>query len=735
MRSLILATALFASTAATAAPLAYPTAPRGDVVDVNHGISVPDPYRWLEGDVRTTPAVRAWVDQENAVTQSYLATLPKRDQIKARLTQFWDFEKFQVPIQAGGRVFYRRNAGLQNQYTLMVQDGLTGSARVLIDPNPWSKDGATALAEWQPSKDGRYVAYTVQDGGTDWRTIKVIEAATGRILPETLDWAKFTSIAWDGKGEGFFYARYPATPGGKDYTSAVFDHMIYYHRVGTEQSADKLIFRTPEHTNYYNAVQSTADGRWLVIFSSRGSDNRVAVHAVDLARPKWTVQTLVEEPDNDWRLAGGRGTRLFFVTDRGAPRGRIVALDFANIGTVYEVVPHPAGARDPGEVARHTAFYVPPTGPAEEIVPEGPGRIDEAALVGDRVVTSTLVDAKSVLTTYPLGGGAGTTIALPGIGNATGLDETRADERGMFYAFTSFAVPATIYRYDVSTRDNAVFRQPKAPFDPAAYETRQVFYTSKDGTRVPMFITRKRGTTGAQPTILYGYGGFDISLPPRFSPATVAWMEMGGTYAQANIRGGGEYGVAWHEAGKLFKKQNVFSDFIAAGEYLKANGVTPPGGLAIEGGSNGGLLVGAVTNQRPDLFAAALPAVGVMDMTRFHLFTEGRTWTDDYGDPADPAALKYNLTYSPYHNIRPGQSYPAILATTADTDDRVVPGHSFKYVAKLQAASIGDKPHLIRVETRAGHGSGKPTAKQIEEVADLWAFAGYWTGLTTADGK
>ena len=696
----VLAAATMASTAALSAPLDYPPAPPGDVVDTNHGIAVPDPYRWLEGDVRTTPAVRAWVDAENRVTQSYLATLPRRDAIKARLTQLWDFEKFQVPVEAGGRVFYRHNSGLQNQYTLMVQDGLNGTPRVLIDPNPWSKDGATALAEWQPSKDGKYVAYTVQDGGTDWRTIRVIEVASGRVLPETLDWAKFTSIAWDRNGEGFFYARYPAKPGGKDFTSAVFDHRIYYHRVGTDQAQDKLVFRTPEHTNYYNAVQSTADGRWLVIFSNRGSDNRQSVHAIDLTKAGRDVVTLVAEPENDWRLVGGRGGRLWFVTDKGAPRGRVVALDVAQPDVVREVVA------------------------------EGPGRIDEAVLVDARVVTSTLVDAKSVLATWPLNGGAGATVALPGIGSVTGLEETRAGERGLFYAFTSFAVPATIYRYDVGLSANAVFRQPKAPFDPAAYETRQVFYTSKDGTRVPMFVTRKRGATAAQPTILYGYGGFDISLPPRFSPATVAWMEMGGTYAQANIRGGGEYGVDWHDAGKLFHKQNVFDDFIAAAEWLKANGVTPPNGLAIEGGSNGGLLVGAVTNQRPDLFAAALPAVGVMDMTRFHLFTEGRTWTDDYGDPNDPAALKYVLTYSPYHNIRSGRGYPAILATTADTDDRVVPGHSFKYVAALQAARIGDKPHLIRVETRAGHGSGKPTAKIIEEVADLWAFAGYWTGLT-----
>ena len=440
-----------------------------------------------------------------------------------------------------------------------------------------------------------------------------------------------------------------------------------------------------------------------MIFSSRGSDSRYEVHVVDLTKPGWTPMMLIPGLDNDWRLAGGRGDTLYFVTDKGAPRGRVVAIDAA----------HPGALR--------------------EVVPQGPGRIEEAALVGDRVVTSTLVDAKSVLAAYPLVGGPATLIPLPGIGAVSGLDETRADETRLFYAFSSFAVPPTIHRWDSASGKDAVFLQPHAPFNPADYETRQIFYASKDGTRVPMFITRRRGASGPAPTLLYGYGGFDISLPPRFSPNTVDWMEMGGVYAQANIRGGGEYGVAWHDAGKLFKKQNVFDDFIAAGEWLKANGVTTPHGLAIEGGSNGGLLVGAVTNQRPDLFAAALPAVGVMDMTRFNLFTEGRTWTDDYGDPNDPAALRYLLTYSPYHNIRSGVDYPAILATTADTDDRVVPAHSFKYVAALQAAKIGDKPHLVRIETRAGHGSGKPTDKIIEETADLWAFAGYWTGLTTGE--
>lgn len=699
MRILMTIAATLLATAAAAAPLAYPPAQRGDAATTTGNIRVPDPYRWLEGDVRTDAAVQAWVAAENRVTQPYLASLPRRDAIKARLTQLWNYEKTGLPVGEAGMVFYRHNTGLQNQYTLMVE--APGQApRVLLDPNTWSKDGATALAEWRPSRDGKYVAYTVQDGGTDWRTIKVLETATGRVLDETLDWAKFTDLAWDRDSKGFFYSRHPANPKGKDFTSAVYDHQIHYHRVGTPQSQDRLIFRTPEHLNYYNDASATADGRWLVIRSSRGSDDNYEITVVDLAKPNWTPRTLIPGLNNDYKLAGGRGDTLYFVTNNGAPRYRVVSVN--------------AAARGPAHLAT--------------VVPESDALIEAAARAGDRLVVSRLQDAKSTLAAYPLGGGTATPLALPGIGNAALGEE--AEDGHLFWSYASFATPSTIYRYTGAGDRSALYRAPKAPFDPAAYEVAQVFFKSKDGTRVPMFVTCKRGSTGPAPTILYGYGGFNISLPPSFSPATVAWMEMGGVWALANIRGGGEYGTPWHTAGKLFQKQHVFDDFIAAGEALIANGTTPRHGLTILGGSNGGLLVGAVTNQRPDLFAAAIPEVGVMDMTRFHLFTEGRTWTDDYGNPEDAAALKYNLTYSPYHNVRSGTDYPAILVMTADTDDRVVPGHSFKYTAALQHAAIGDKPHIIRIETRAGHGSGKPTDKIIEETADMWAFAGYWTGLT-----
>ncbi|MEO7027118.1 MAG: prolyl oligopeptidase family serine peptidase [Caulobacteraceae bacterium] len=700
MKALIMVTAmLFAGTAARAAPIDYPAAPRGDTVDVTGGIKVTDPYRWLEADVRKDATVRAWVEAENKITFSYLATLPKRDEIKTRLTALWDFERFGLPIAESGRVFYRHNKGLQNQATLMVE--APGQApRVLLDPNTWSKDGATSLADWQPSRDGRHVVYAVQDGGTDWRTLRVMDVDTGAVLPDRLEWVKFSRLTWDHDGRGFFYSRYPATPGGRDFVSAVYDHMIYYHRLGDSQAKDRLIFRTAEHTNYYNDAQTSTDGRWLVIRSSTGSDDRYEITVVDLASGDWKTRKIIAGLTHDYALAGGRGNILYFVTNDDADLYRVVSLDASLSGP-----------------ARLTT-----------VVPQGRGRIMEAARVGGRLVVASLEDAKGAIIVYPLSGGAGRRLPLPGIGDvALGED---SEDGPLFWSFASFATPSTLYRYDAREDRDALYRDPKTTFRPSDYEVSQVFYASKDGTRVPLFLARKKTVALPAPTMLYGYGGFNISVPPSFSPNTVAWMDLGGVWALANIRGGGEYGTPWHEAGKLFQKQNVFDDFIAAGDYLIRSGVTPKGGLAINGGSNGGLLVGAVTNQRPDLFAAAIPEVGVMDMTRFQLFTEGRTWTDDYGDPADPKALAYNLTYSPYHNIRAGRDYPAILALTADTDDRVVPGHSFKYIAALQAAAIGDKPRLIRIETRAGHGSGKPTDKIIEETADRWAFAGYWTGLT-----
>ena len=693
----ILATTTLLSLALPAAAFDYPKAATVDQIDVLHGTRVADPYRWLENDVRTDSHVAEWVAAENAVTQAYLATLPRRAAIKARLTQLYNYERFTVPVERVGHVFFRRNSGLQNQSVLFVQDGANGTARPLLDPNGWSKDGATALAEWLPSDDGKHVAYAVQDGGTDWRTVRVLDVATGAPLPEMLEWVKFSQFAWKADGTGFYYARYPATAKGTDLRSEVFNHAIWFHRIGTPQASDTKVFATPDHPGWYNEAETSADGRWLVLRSSTGSDDRYEVRVSDLRAGKPAVTTLVAGLDHDWRFAGSKGSTLYFVTNAGAPRYRVVAFDglAANPRTV---------------------------------VAEGTETIDKASVLGDRLIVTALKDATTQVRRYGLDGMPAGVVTLPGLGTAAGFDAGAGGAR-TYFQFASYTTPATIFRYDAATNAASVFRAPKAAFDPVNYVIEQRFFTSKDGTRVPMLVSHKRGLAPGAPTLLYGYGGFNINVLPGFRVDALDWMEMGGVFAVANIRGGGEYGAAWHDAGKAFKKQNVFDDFIAAGEYLIKSGITAPHGLAIQGGSNGGLLVGAVVNQRPDLFAAALPAVGVMDMLRFPLFTEGRTWTDDYGDPQDPKAFANLLAYSPYHNLHGGTAYPAIMVTTADTDDRVVPGHSFKYTARLQATDTGDKPHLIRIETRAGHGSGKPTSKIIDEVADEWAFIATWTGM------
>ena len=684
-----------------AAPIAYPTTATVSQTDTIHGINVADPWRWLEGDVRSQKPVADWVAEQNKVTQAYLATLPGRTALKARLTQLFDYERVTLPEARGGRVFFRKNSGLQNQSVLMVQDA-EGTARPLIDPNGWAKDGATALAEWAPSPDGRLLAYAVQDGGSDWRRVKVIDVATGTILNDDLDWVKFSqALAWTGDSSGFFYSRNPETTGGKDFVSAVYDHSVFFHRIGTPQSADTLAYASPDNRGYYNEAETSGDGRWLIIRSSTGSDASYEIRVKDLAAPGAPLITLVPSRKHDWRFVGNSGDTLYFVTNEGAPRYRLVAFD------------------RPGETA------------PREIVPEAAATLTGGSIVGDTLLVTALQDARTAVRRFTLAGKPAGEIALPGLGTASGFDAVPGTTTA-YFAFTSYNAPTTLYRYDAETNTSTVFAAPKVAFNPADYVVEQRFFASKDGTRVPMFVAHKKtlDLSKGAPTLMYGYGGFNINVLPAFQVDALAWMEMGGVYAEVTLRGGGEYGAAWHDAGKRLNKQNVFDDFIAGGEYLVASGITPKGGLAIQGGSNGGLLVGAVVNQRPDLFAAALPAVGVMDMLRFPLFTEGRTWTDDYGEPEDPVQFRNLLGYSPYHNIRNGKNYPAILVTTADTDDRVVPGHSFKYAAALQAAAIGDKPHLIRIETRAGHGSGKPTSKQIDEIADLWSFIGYWTGLT-----
>ena len=693
---------LAAALPAAAAPPVYPATPQGPVVERQFGVDVADPYRWLENDVRTDPQVKAWVDAENALTDSYLATLPGRDLLKARMTALTNFERFGVPRKAGSRYFYTRNDGLQNQSVLWVREGLDGAARKLIDPNGWASDGATAISEWAPSEDGRRLLYSVQDGGTDWRTVKVMEVDTGNVLPDEIKWVKYSELSWADDGSGFYYSRFPAPAPGTAFQSTTTDQRVYFHRIGTKQDEDILIYATPGRPALGHSARVTDDGAWLLIRSTLGTDNRAELHVLDLRTPGTKPRTLVRGLDNGWTLIGNVGTRFWFVTDKGAARQRIVTLDVAR-------------PRDKPVV----------------IVPESADTLVGASIVGDRIVLAYLGDAKSEAGMVTLGGRPGGAVALPGIGTAQGFGGKAGDPE-TFYSFSSYATPPTVYRFDTGTGIATLFAKPKVAFDPADYDTEQHFYASKDGTRIPIFIVRRKGAlpAGGAPTILYGYGGFNIAQTPNFSATKLAWIEQGGILAIANLRGGGEYGRKWHDAGRLTKKQNVFDDFIAAGEYLIAQGYTTRERLAIEGRSNGGLLVGAVVNQRPDLFAAALPAVGVMDMLRFDRFTAGRYWVDDYGLPSRERDFRALFAYSPLHNIRGGTDYPAILVTTADTDDRVVPAHSFKYTAALQAAAIGDKPHLIRIETRAGHGSGKPTDKAIAESADVYAFAAKWTGMT-----
>jgi prolyl oligopeptidase len=683
--------------------LVYPDTQREDIVDIRHDVPVADPYRWLENDVRTDPRVAEWVRAESAITDAYLATLPARDRFKARITELFDFERFGVPVKKGGRYFYAHNSGLQNQAVLYVRDSLDGPGRILIDPNGWSDDGATALGEWLPSEDGTRLLYSVQEGGADWRTVHVIDVATGGVERDEVKWVKFSNFAWAKNGAGFFYSRFPEPAAGAAFQQLNLNHAIYFHRLGDDQSADRLVYATNDRPRLNHVAEITDDGSWLLVSSSEGTDERYELTLIDLTSPKMTRRIIARGMHHHWSLVGNHGATFYFVTDQNASRRRIVSMDVASSTRMQR-----------------------------EIVGEDEAVLEGAGLIGGVIVAQYMRDVQNEVRRYTLDGKRLSDIALPGIGSVGGLGGSQ-DDPETFYAFTSFATPTSIYRCDVTTGESAVWAAPQVGFHPGDYTVEQLFYTSKDGTRVPMFVVGRRDLPAVPaPTLLYGYGGFNIPVPPAFAASRIAWMEAGGVFAVANIRGGGEYGKAWHDGGRLANKQNSFDDFIAAAEFLIEQGITAPDKLAIQGGSNGGMLVGAVVNQRPDLFAAAIPIVGVMDMLRFDQFTAGRYWVDDYGSPADEAAFATLRTYSPYHNIRDGADYPAVLVVTADTDDRVVPGHSFKYIAALQHADTGDKPHLIRIETRAGHGSGKPTDKSIAEAADMWAFAARWTALDVA---
>lgn len=694
-------------TVAAPSALEYPETKTVEHVDNYHGVEVADPYRWLEDDVRESDDVRSWVESQNAVTFAYLETIAERDAIAERLRELWDYERFGRPFKEGGRYYYEYNDGLKNQEVVLTQETLDTEPTLLLDPNEWSEDGTVALASFFPSPDGRHVAYLVQDGGSDWRTARVIDVATGEILDAQLEWLKFTGLSWASDGSGFYYSRYPETSEDEKFQALNMNQAVYFHRLGTDQSEDELVYARPDNPEWGFAANVTDDGRHLIITIWKGTDDRYQIVHQDLTSPDSTPQMLIEGFDNDYTLVGSIGDEVFFRTNLDAPKNRLIAIDMTN------------SERDAWR----------------EVVAEAEDVLDDANLVGNRIVADYMQDAQTVVKLFELDGTPAGTVDLPGIGTATGF-EGKAGDPETFFSFTSYDTPTTVNRLDVSTGEVTVFREPDVPFDTSDYVVRQVFYESKDGTRVPMFVSHRKDVKldGTAPTLLYGYGGFNISLTPGFSITRFAWMEMGGIYAVANLRGGGEYGKAWHQAGTRLNKQNVFDDFIAAAEYLIEEDYTNPSRLAIFGGSNGGLLVGAVTNQRPELFAAAIPAVGVMDMLRFQEFTAGRFWVDDYGSSADPDEFQALRAYSPYHNVEPGTEYPAVLVTTADTDDRVVPGHSFKYAAALQKAQGGAAPVLIRIETRAGHGAGTPTDMIIDDYADRWAFLVKNLGMRLPEG-
>ncbi len=672
--------------------LKYPAAPKGDQLDDYHGVKIADPFRSLE--TAEAESTQKWVEQENTLTATYLAKAQGRDKIRQELTALYDYERFGGFQKAGQRYLYHHNSGLQNQSVVYVAASLRGEGKILLDPNTYRADGTAALAGESISWDGKLFAYGVAQAGSDWTDWRVRDVATGKDLPDLVQWTKGSAVSWTLQGDGFYYSRFPEPRKEELLTAAALHEKVYFHKLGDPQSADKLVFETPEHPTWTTSAMVTDEGRYLLLYIFTG---QYGVNLLSYIDPQTGGKPV---PVFDTGAAAYSpvavlGSTLYVSTTDAAPRGRVIAVDLL----------HPARQN------------------WREIVPQQPETLDDVRIAGGRILVTYLKDAHSTAKLLTLDGKPAGDVALPGLGTAS-WSGSKVSDQELFYTFASYTSPATLFRLDLTTGTSEVIRQPKLAFDPAKFETTQVFYTSKDGTRVPMFLSHKKGLKldGNNPAILYGYGGFMVPVTPDFSAGFLEWMQLGGVLAVANLRGGSEYGDAWHEAGMLARKQNVFDDFIAAGEYLIAAKYTSTPKLAIFGGSNGGLLVGAVLNQRPDLFGAAMPAVGVMDMLRFHKFGFGTQWVGEYGSPDNPEDFKTLRAYSPLHNIRKGTSYPAVLVTTSDHDDRVMPGHSLKYAAALQEAQEGPAPILIRIETRAGHGAGKPTSKQIEEWVDRFAF-------------
>ncbi len=695
--------ALLALSGAVAAQgLRYPVTRTVDHVDTYHGTKVPDPYRWLEDD--TSAETAAWVEAQNKVTFAYLETIPYRAALTKRLNALYNYAKFSSPSRKGEYYFFSKNSGLQNQSVLFIQKGLNGTPEVLIDPNTWSADGTVRLAGFAPSKDARLAVYGVSRSGSDWQEYNVMDLGTRKTLSDKVEWVKVSSIAW--RGNGFYYSRYPQPAKGKELSSINENHQVYYHRIGTLQSADELVFSDPKNPQRFHTLETTEDERFAILdVSDRGTGKQGnALFVQDLSKPGSKFTPLIPEIGDDTYsvLESVRGELIVF-TDNQAPNGRVVRIDPAN----------------PAPINWKT------------IIAPKADTIDTVRVAAGKVIATYMKDVASKVYVHNLEGALENEIDLPGLGSASGF-AGNMDDTSLFYTFQSFTYPTSIFRYDVAARTSSLFRAPDIPgLDVAQYDTRQVFVTSKDGTQVPMFLVHKKGMVldGNNPTLMYGYGGFNIATTPGFNSLRVALLEQGFVYASVNMRGGSEYGEAWHDAGTKLKKQNVFDDFIAAAEWLIANKYTSKAKLAAQGGSNGGLLVGAVINQRPDLFRVAIPQVGVMDMLRFHKFTIGWNWIADYGSSDHAEEFKALHAYSPLHNIKPGGTYPATLVTTADHDDRVVPAHSFKYAATLQKSASPDRPVLIRIDTKSGHGASNVT-KQIEATADIYAFIMHNMGIT-----
>ncbi len=686
------------------AQIVYPKTRTVDHVDTYHGVKVPDPYAWLEEadtpDSTVWPEVEEWITAQNKLTFGYLDSLPHRDSIRSRMTELWDYERFSAPSEEAGRYFYSRNTGLQKQSVIYVTDDLDGDARVLLDPNTLTEDGTAALAGASASPCGRYWAYAISDAGSDWRTWRVRDLATMNDLEDEIRWSKFTGASWSKDGSSFIYNRYKEPAAGEALRASDDPPQVCLHRIGQMQVEDQVLFEMPDQKEWSYGAGFTDSGQFIILGLGKVGSVNDNISYIDLRKgtsgqeqPK--IVPLFDQLDAQYSFIDHDGDTFWFVTDADAPRKKVVAIDI----------------KSPDRSAWKT------------LIPESKDAIQSVSCVADHFIVEYLQDAKSVVKVFDLSGKHVRDVDLPGIGSASGFGGKRSDKE-TFYSFTSYTNPGATYRYDVLTGKSTLFRQPKVKFNPDDYTTTQTFYKSKDGTRVPMFVTHRKDLKpdGNLPTLLYGYGGFNISLTPSFSPAVMTWLEMGGVYAVPNLRGGGEYGREWHLAGTKTNKQNVFDDFIAAAEHLISSGYTNPKKLAIQGGSNGGLLVGACMTQRPDLFGACLPAVGVMDMLKYHTFTVGRFWTADYGSVADESEFKALHAYSPYHNLKKGTCYPPTLITTGDHDDRVYPAHSFKFAAAAQAAQGCANPMLIRIDVRAGHGAGKPTQKRIDEASDLQAF-------------